>query len=139
MGLLLGGGISFQSPLYGWSADSIKEMDVVLVTGDLVTASNTNQYSDLFSALKGGANRFGIVTRYELYPVQTGTEDNKAWFGGSITVNSPRSRFHFISFNIATNSILDRLQSPSAKHPRNIFERSRTRRLVRGLAFQNIP
>ncbi|KAJ7463627.1 FAD-binding domain-containing protein [Mycena latifolia] len=60
MGLLLGGGISFVSPLYGWSADSIKEMDVVLVTGELVTATATNTYSDLFRALKGGANRFGI-------------------------------------------------------------------------------
>ncbi|KAJ7463568.1 FAD-binding domain-containing protein [Mycena latifolia] len=84
MGLLLGGGISFASPLYGWSADSIKEMDVVLVTGELVTATTTNKYSDLFRALKGGANRFGIVTRYELYPAHTGTKDQKRWFGGSI-------------------------------------------------------
>ncbi|KAJ7136833.1 FAD-binding domain-containing protein [Mycena epipterygia] len=59
-GLLLGGGISFVSPLYGWSADLIKEMDVVLVDGQLVTATATNTYSDLFIALKGGANRFGI-------------------------------------------------------------------------------
>ncbi|KAJ7645194.1 FAD-binding domain-containing protein [Mycena polygramma] len=59
-GLLLGGGISFVSPEFGWSADSVKEMDVVLVTGQLVTANATNKYSDLFRALKGGANRFGI-------------------------------------------------------------------------------
>ncbi|KAF8186495.1 hypothetical protein K438DRAFT_1723174 [Mycena galopus ATCC 62051] len=84
-GLLLGGGISFISPLYGWSADSIKEMDVVLVTGELVTATATNAYSDLFRALKGGANRFGIVTRYELYPADTGTQEEKRWFGGTIT------------------------------------------------------
>ncbi|KAJ6492159.1 FAD-binding domain-containing protein [Mycena sanguinolenta] len=84
MGLLLGGGISFVSPLYGWSADSIKEMDVVLVTGQLVTATATNTYSDLFRALKGGANRFGIVTRYELYPAHTGTKDQKNWYGGVI-------------------------------------------------------
>ncbi|KAJ7912990.1 hypothetical protein B0H13DRAFT_2471940 [Mycena leptocephala] len=83
-GLLLGGGISFVSPLYGWSADSIKEMDVVLVTGQLVTATATNTYSDLFRALRGGANRFGIVTRYTLYPAHTGTKDRKNWFGGII-------------------------------------------------------
>ncbi|KAJ7193115.1 FAD-binding domain-containing protein [Mycena pura] len=59
-GLLLGGGISLVSPMFGWSADSVKEMDVVLVTGQLVTASATNQHADLFRALKGGANRFGI-------------------------------------------------------------------------------
>ncbi|KAJ6468931.1 FAD-binding domain-containing protein [Mycena sanguinolenta] len=83
-GLLLGGGISYIAPLYGWSADSIKEMDVVLVTGELVTATATNAYSDLFQALKGGANRFGIVTRYELFPVRTGTKEQKNWFGGSV-------------------------------------------------------
>ncbi|KAK7046240.1 FAD-binding protein [Favolaschia claudopus] len=84
-GLLLGGGISFMSPLYGWSADRIKEMDVVLVTGDLLTVSATNQYADLFQALKGGANRFGIVTRYGLHAAHTGTKDDKEWFGGVIS------------------------------------------------------
>jgi hypothetical protein len=61
-------------------------MDVVLVTGERVTVSATNQYSDLFRALKGGANRFGIVTRYELYAAHTGTKDDKEWYGGVITV-----------------------------------------------------
>ncbi|KAJ7659191.1 FAD-binding domain-containing protein [Mycena polygramma] len=83
-GLLLGGGISFTSPLFGWSADALKEMDVVLVSGKLVTATATNAYSDLFRALKGGANRFGIVTRYEIYAAHTGTKDDKRWFGGMI-------------------------------------------------------
>ncbi|KAJ7151920.1 FAD-binding domain-containing protein [Mycena crocata] len=85
-GLLLGGGISFVSPLYGWSADLIKEIDVVLVTGQLLTATATNEYSDLFVALKGGANRFGIVTRYELYPAHTGNKDQKDWFGGLLVL-----------------------------------------------------
>ncbi|KAJ7616044.1 FAD-binding domain-containing protein [Roridomyces roridus] len=83
-GLLLGGGISFEGPLYGWASDRIKEMDVVLVTGQLVTASATNEYADLFLALKGGANRFGIVTRYELYAAHTGTKDDKLWYGGLV-------------------------------------------------------
>jgi hypothetical protein len=61
-------------------------LDVVLVTGEMVTATASNEYSDLFRALKGGGNRFGIVTRYELFPVHTGTKDNKAWFGGLIIV-----------------------------------------------------
>ncbi|KAJ7610133.1 FAD-binding domain-containing protein [Roridomyces roridus] len=83
-GLLLGGGIAFQGPLYGWASDRIKELDVVLVTGQLVTATATNQYSDLFLALRGGANRFGIVTRYELYAAHTGTRNDKLWYGGLI-------------------------------------------------------
>ncbi|KAF7337887.1 FAD-binding protein [Mycena venus] len=85
-GLLLGGGISFLAPEYGWSADSLKEADVVLVDGSLITATATNQYHDLFRALKGGVNRFGIVTRYVLYPVHTGTAADKNWYSGLIVV-----------------------------------------------------
>ncbi|KAF7343432.1 FAD-binding protein [Mycena venus] len=87
-GLLLGGGLSWLSPSQGYAADTFKELDVVLVTGELVTATATNEYSDLFRALKGGGNRFGIVTRYELSPVHTGTKDNKTWFGGMMIFNS---------------------------------------------------
>ncbi|KAJ6463919.1 hypothetical protein C8R45DRAFT_1024606 [Mycena sanguinolenta] len=87
-GLLVGGGLSWLSPSQGYAADNFKELDVVLVNGDIVTATATNEYSDLFRALKGGANRFGIVTRYELYPVHTGTKDNQTWFGGLMLFNS---------------------------------------------------
>ncbi|KAL0565080.1 hypothetical protein V5O48_016951 [Marasmius crinis-equi] len=83
-GLILGGGLSFLSPSHGFAADSIKELDVVLADGTLVTATATNPQSDLLRALKGGGNRFGIVTRYELYPVHTGTKDDKQWVGGAI-------------------------------------------------------
>lgn len=74
--------------MLGFAADSYKELDVVLVNGDVVTATATNKYKDLFKALKGGANRFGIVTRYELYPYHSGTADDKAWIGGFISVRS---------------------------------------------------
>lgn len=85
-GLLLGGGLSWLSPSHGYAADSFKELDVVLVNGEMVTATAANEYSDLFRALKGGGSRFGIVTRYELYPAHTGTKDDKAFFGGTIIV-----------------------------------------------------
>ncbi|KAF8879245.1 hypothetical protein BD779DRAFT_1158075 [Infundibulicybe gibba] len=84
-GLLLGGGLSFLAPEHGFSADTIRELDVVLVTGDIVTATPTNKYADLFRALKGGANRFGIVTRYKVDAVHTGTNADKNWFGGTVT------------------------------------------------------
>ncbi|KAJ7756946.1 FAD-binding domain-containing protein [Mycena metata] len=87
-GLLLGGGLSWLSPSHGYAADMFKELDVVLTTGKMVTATASNEYSDLFRALKGGGNRFGIVTRYEVYPVHTGTQDNKTWTGGMIIYNS---------------------------------------------------
>ncbi|KAJ7829978.1 hypothetical protein B0H14DRAFT_2808275 [Mycena olivaceomarginata] len=87
-GLLLGGGISFLSPSQGYAADNFKALDVVLVNGEMVTATASNKYSDLFRALKGGGNRFGIVTRYELIAVHTGTKDDKPFFGGLRVYNS---------------------------------------------------
>ncbi|KAK7043921.1 hypothetical protein VNI00_008087 [Paramarasmius palmivorus] len=83
-GFLLGGGISFLSPAVGWGADLYKELDVVLVDGTVVTATVDNEYSDLFKALKGGGNRFGIVTRYEVEAYHSGTQDDKTWTGGYI-------------------------------------------------------
>ncbi|KAJ7706699.1 FAD-binding domain-containing protein [Mycena rosella] len=59
-GLLLGGGLSFLASAVGYSVDTLREVDVVLVTGKIVTATVDNEYADLFRALKGGANRFGI-------------------------------------------------------------------------------
>jgi hypothetical protein len=84
---LLGGGISFLSPSIGYGADSFVELDVVLVNGTLVTATVDNEYSDLFKALKGGANRFGIVTRYEVRAIHTGQAQDKTWHGGLVTVS----------------------------------------------------
>ncbi|KAH7881274.1 uncharacterized protein C8R40DRAFT_1164677 [Lentinula edodes] len=81
-GLLLGGGLSFLSSAEGYASDNYVSLDIVLVDGTLVTATADNEYQDLFKALKGGANRFGIVTRYEVKAVHTGTKEEKRWWGG---------------------------------------------------------
>ncbi|KAI1764218.1 hypothetical protein GGR53DRAFT_494829 [Hypoxylon sp. FL1150] len=54
---------------YGWAANSILEATVVLANASVVTVSNTS-HPDLFLALRGGGNNFGIVTSYLLqaYP-----------------------------------------------------------------------
>lgn len=67
----------------------MREVDVVLVDGTIVTATPTNAYADLFRALKGGTNRFGIVTRYVVDAIPTGTKEDKRWFGGEIIVSVP--------------------------------------------------
>jgi FAD/FMN-containing dehydrogenase len=63
------GGVSFFSPQYGWACDSILNFEVVLASGEIVNA-NATSLPDLFAALKGGQNNFGIVTRFDLkaYP-----------------------------------------------------------------------
>lgn len=48
------------------ACDAFKQLDVVLPNGDLVQATNDNEYKDLFLSLKGGGNPFGIVVGYHV-------------------------------------------------------------------------
>ncbi|KAJ7472445.1 FAD-binding domain-containing protein [Mycena galericulata] len=64
-GFLLGGGYSFFSNQYGMAVDNILAFDIVKPDGteSTVTASSD---PDLFWALKGGLNNFGIVTAFTM-------------------------------------------------------------------------
>ncbi|KAL4863206.1 hypothetical protein BDV12DRAFT_177774 [Aspergillus spectabilis] len=63
-GLALSGGLSYLSSQYGLACDSFRELEVVLPTGEIVTASE-NENPDLFYGLRGGGgNAYGVVTRY---------------------------------------------------------------------------
>lgn len=64
-GLSLGGGISFFSTRYGWTADNIVNFEVVLADGSIVNA-NADEDPDLLWALRGGGNNFGVVTRVDM-------------------------------------------------------------------------
>lgn len=75
-GLLLAGGISFFSPQYGFAANNVLAYELVLADGSIVVASQ-DSYPDLWRALKGGSNNFGIVTRFTLRTVPS----EKIWGG----------------------------------------------------------
>lgn len=68
-GLTLGGGISFFSNQHGWACDNVNAYEIVLADGVLRTVT-AEQYPDLYWALRGGGNNFGIVTRLHVaaYP-----------------------------------------------------------------------
>lgn len=68
-GLLLGGGINYFGNSHGWAMNSIVGFQVVLGDSSVVEVS-ASSYSDLFWALKGGNNNFGIVTRFDLKTIQ---------------------------------------------------------------------
>lgn len=57
-GCLLGGCLSFLSGQYGLGCDTVVSYEVVLANGSLVHASS-EQFADLYKALKGGGNQFG--------------------------------------------------------------------------------
>ncbi|MFI6168309.1 FAD-binding oxidoreductase [Nocardia sp. NPDC051052] len=76
---ILGGGLGLLSRRYGYAADHVRSLDVVTADGELrhVTARFD---PDLFWALRGGRDNFGIVTGLEidLMPVER-------FYGGSMT------------------------------------------------------
>ncbi|OGM43490.1 hypothetical protein ABOM_008048 [Aspergillus bombycis] len=69
-GLILGGGISFSTGRRGFTCDDVVSFEVVLADGRIVTAT-VEEYSDLFYALKGGSNNFGIVTNYKMHALKS--------------------------------------------------------------------
>ncbi|KAI1087034.1 putative oxidoreductase [Rostrohypoxylon terebratum] len=70
-GLSLGGGISFFSPRYGWTFDTVSNFQIVLANGSILD-TNLTQNPALFKALKGGSNNFGVVTRVDIQTFEQG-------------------------------------------------------------------
>ncbi|KEY71816.1 hypothetical protein S7711_09025 [Stachybotrys chartarum IBT 7711] len=77
-GLALQAGLSFYSPICGFVCATVVSYEMVLADGSAVTVSSSS-HPDLFRALKGGANNFGIVTSFTLpcFP------SRGIWFGSS--------------------------------------------------------
>ncbi|KAI0205335.1 hypothetical protein F4808DRAFT_473377 [Astrocystis sublimbata] len=76
-GLILGGGMTFYGGRYGLACDNLCEVEIVLADGQIVHARQEGEHADLFRALKGGSNNFGIVTNFKmrafpLHPVWSG-------------------------------------------------------------------
>lgn len=67
-GFLLGGGNSYYSGRVGFGCDSVVNFEVVLGNGSIINA-NATANPDLWRALKGGGNNFGIVTRFDMEAV----------------------------------------------------------------------
>lgn len=64
-GLTLIGGFHYLINTYGLTMDNMLSYDVVLGNGTQVVADATTN-RDLFWALKGGANNFGVVTKFTI-------------------------------------------------------------------------
>lgn len=65
------GGLSFFSFRKGFICDNVINYEIVLSSGKIVNA-NAVEHTDLFTALKGGSNNFGIVTSYDMRTFEQG-------------------------------------------------------------------
>lgn len=65
----------------GFVADNVINYEVVLANGSIVNA-NEKEHTDLWQALKGGSNNFGVVTRFDI----RATEHDQQVYGGLVIV-----------------------------------------------------
>lgn len=94
------GGMSYFAPRFGFVCDNVKNFEVVLASGSIVNA-NSSVNQDLWFALKGGSNNFGIVTRFDIKIFSQGD----IW-GGNIfnPIDTRQEQIQaFYSFNAASN------------------------------------
>lgn len=67
---------------YGWAANSILEYTLVLANASIVRVTASN-YPDIFLALRGGGNNYGIVTSFLLQAYPQGQV-----YGGNLIFNA---------------------------------------------------
>ncbi|KAK7981306.1 FAD binding domain-containing protein [Apiospora saccharicola] len=80
-GFALGGGVSFEARRHGWTCDNIYGYEMVLASGEVVYVTSSS-HPDLWMALKGGSNNFGIVTRFDVAAFPS----TQMW-GGTVSYN----------------------------------------------------
>lgn len=102
------GGLSFFGSREGFICDNVVNFEVVLSTGAIVNA-NASEHSDLWRALRGGGNNFGIITRFELKTFKQGP-----FWGGAVFYFPP-------SFPGQVQAYCDELNKPDASEETHIM------------------
>lgn len=83
-GLTLAGGAGYLGGQAGFACDTVTAAQVVLPSGELVSATDDNEHADLLRALRGGGGNFGVVVEwtFQLFDVSNA-------FGGTVVHMCP--------------------------------------------------
>ncbi|KLO97162.1 6-hydroxy-d-nicotine oxidase [Fusarium fujikuroi] len=100
-GLTTGGGISFFSNIYGWACDNVESYEVVLANGIIVKVS-AKSYPDLYWALRGGGNNFGLVVKFNLKTIPL--PKSEMWGGSRVYTEDRFPEVTNALFSILKNS-----------------------------------
>ena len=73
------GGLSYFATREGFTCDNVISYEIILADGSIVNVTTTSHH-DLWLALKGGSNNFGVVTRFILRTFKQGN----IWAGNVI-------------------------------------------------------
>ena len=115
-GITLGGGLGYLSRKCGLTIDNLLECEVVLATGELVTA-NEQSHPDLFWALRGGGGNFGVVVsfKFKLHQIKNVYAGPMFWsmdqaekamqFYDKITKNASNDLYGFFAFLVVPPSV----------------------------------
>lgn len=82
-GFVSGGGNSFYSASHGMACDTVANFEVVLADGSIVNA-NKSSNPDLWQALKGGSGNLGLITSFDMYPIEYADPTNPMVWGGNL-------------------------------------------------------
>jgi hypothetical protein len=88
--------------------DNVVNYEVALASGEIINA-NAKENSDLWLALRGGGNNFGVVTRYDMKTFKQGP----LW-GGSV--------YYFAhSFPSQIEALVNEIQKPDASEETHLM------------------
>lgn len=102
-GFTLGGGYSWKTSQHGLTIDTLEAFELVLPNGTVATV--TSEDEDLFFALKGGFNNYGIVTKFTLKTFP----QTQVW-GGLVTITQE----HLAEVNAAVANFSANVSDPKA-------------------------